>query len=196
MEIITLLEEQMLGKKPFIEPIEGVVIAGGAIRKWFTGKEKNSDVDVFSSSESLLEKFKIEKLKDYIPISSTKNAATFKSGDKIVQLINGKLFNGVKEMFDNFDFTCCQFAWTHQGIYTTSKAIISTLREHLEVQKISKDFAVDSLRRAFKYQMKGFEPCWGTIRDLANSLRELTDEQIKNAVELSPAGGKRLVRFD
>ena len=52
------------------------------------------------------------------------------------------------------------------------------------------------MRRAFKYQRKGFEPCLGTIRDIAEVIRTLNEEELKAQVELSPAGGKRFVRFD
>jgi len=58
------------------------------------------------------------------------------------------------------------------------------------------NFAADSLRRAFKYQTKGFTPCAGTIRDLATAFTTITREQIQAQVEMSPNGGKRLVRFD
>jgi hypothetical protein len=53
-----------------------------------------------------------------------------------------------------------------------------------------------AVRRSFKYQTKGFFPCAGTMRSLAEAIRSLTDDEIKKQVEMSPAGGQRIVRFD
>ena len=177
MEILTLKTDEMRGKKPFLEPIENVYIAGGAVRKWFTGQEKDSDLDVFAVNDTALEKFKIKYLKEYQVASSNKMTTTFKKDDKIVQLISGRFYANVNDLFDSFDFTLCHFAWTTQGIFGTKEGVISTLRNHLAVHKLNKDFAVDSLRRAFKYHKKGFEPCWGTLRDLTSVFQTLTQNK-------------------
>jgi hypothetical protein len=102
----------------------------------------------------------------------------------------------VEDLLDSFDFTVCQFAYDGSNVFSTPEAIISVTRNHLGVHNISKEFAVDSLRRAFKYSKKGYYPCNGTIQKLADSLRGLTAEEVKNAVEISPGGGRRLIRID
>lgn len=186
----------MAGHRPPIEPTEGSWIAGGAVRRWFNDGESLQDVDVFAPTLGSLDAFRKERLSGFDESQKTTNAITYWNGKIKVQLITGRLFPTVEACLDAFDFTICQFAWTKAGIYTTEEAIISTLRRHLSVHRITKEFALDSMRRAFKYQRKGFEPCLGTIRDIAIVIRTLDEEELKNQIELSPAGGKRFVRFD
>ena len=191
--IIQLLADHMLGEKPPIEPSAGCIVAGGSVRRWFSGSEKLSDVDVFAPSASHHAEFMGGKTADLIV--ETKHAATFNCSGVRLQLIKFYQPN-LAALFESFDFNVCQFAWTEDGIFATEDAVIGVLRGHLSVVKLSKEFAIDSLRRAFKYQKKGFEPCAGTLRDIAKNFRELTEEQINAQVEISPGGGKRIVRFD
>lgn len=185
----------MAGDIPPVSPSCGVFIAGGCVRRWFTGKEPLSDIDVFAPSEKGLLEF-IGKLGNNLePVYETQNADTYLVKDCRIQLIKFH-YSTAEELVNNFDFNVCQFVWTETGIFATQKAIIGTLRGHLSVNRILKNFAADSLRRAFKYQLNGFLPCAGTIRDLATSFVELTPEEIKAQIELSPKGGNRIVRFD
>ena len=195
MSIVQLKLDDMRGVIPPVTPTSGCFIAGGSVRRWFTGHEDLSDVDVFAPAEENHTAFLEAIGKPAKLIDKTKHASTYLVDGVRVQLI--KFFRAnIDELFSNFDFNVCQFAWTEQGVFATQEAVIGVLRGHLAVGKIRKDFAVDSLRRTFKYQMKGFEPCAGTIRDIARSFIELTEEEIKKQVEQSPKGGKRIVRFD
>lgn len=193
MSLIQLKLDDMRGTIPPVSPIHGCWIAGGAVRGWFCGEEL-SDVDVFGPEQQALDNFVSanNKLKK---IDETPRAVTYDLDGLRVQTIR-VFHNTPQSLLENFDFNVCQFAWSESGIFATRDAIIGTLRKHLSVCKITKEFAVDSLRRAFKYQRKGFIPCAGTIRDLANAVRELTAEEINNQVVVSPHGGSRLVRFD
>lgn len=191
IELIELSIEDMRGAKPPFEPPPNCWVAGGAVRRWFTGDEKLSDVDIFGPADDI---------KDFVDTCGfaktfeSKNAITFKKDGAAIQAILLP-FKNVEACLDSFDFTLCQFAWDGTRIYTTPKAIIGTLRRHLAVHILG-EFAVDSLRRAFKYQEKGFKPCAGTIRDLALGLSGMSQTDIQNAVEISPKGGIRTVRYD
>lgn len=196
MNLIKLLSEEMFGDKPIIEPTKDCWLAGGAVRGWFTGSEKLSDVDVFGVSADALKAFQSERLTDFKEVGSNPNAVSLSNGKTLVQLIVGQPRPTVTATFDSFDFTLCQFAWAEDGIWATSKALVSTLRNHLEIHKIQQPFALDSLRRAFKYQRKGFEPCVGTLKALAEALQLLTPEEIATQVSISPGGGKRIFQFD
>ena len=198
IELITLKPDEMLGQKPPFVPVGGTWIAGGAIRQWFSRTEESSDIDIFAINEKSLLDFKNEYLLSpyYKMTNKTKYQETWSNHELSLQLINIKYYANAHELLDSFDFTICQFAWDGKTIYSTKEAVISTLRKHLAVHRIAPEFAVDSLRRAFKYNQKGYKPCWGSLRDLANSLRVLTPEQIQQAVEISPAGGRRLERYD
>ena len=99
-------------------------------------------------------------------------------------------------MLDGFDFNVCQFAWDGSKVFATMEAIVGALRGHLAVNKLQPGFEMDSFRRAFKYQRRGFLPCAGTMLTLATALQSLTPEKIKEQVEMSPGGGKRFIHFD
>jgi len=198
VNIADIHESLMVGQKPDFVPFPNRAwIAGGAIRRWFAGTEELSDVDVFFPSQEVFDAY-VQTLtgngfsKTYV----SQNADTYSNGKHLVQCIKVNFFKDVNELFDSFDFTLCQFAWDGNKIYSTTEAIISVLRKHLGVHKIKEEFAVDSLRRAFKYCSKGYKPCSGTIIDLANSMIGLTKEKVATAVEISPAGGKRIIRID
>lgn len=187
----------MRGKKPDITLVDGSCIAGGAVRQWFTGREGISDIDIFFQNESALKSFIAQSLpSNTAPVHQTVNADTYLKGEQVIQCIKLKYFVDIQELFDSFDFTCCQFAFCDGKIYSTVEAVVSTLRGHLGIHKIQKGFELDSLRRAFKYQKKGFKPCLGTMRSLAESFRDIQPEDLAKQTEISPAGGKRLIRYD
>lgn len=192
--IVQLNLDDMRGPKPAVEPACGCWIAGGAVRAWFTGGEKVSDIDVFGPSLQATADFVNSLFRPKL-VGAHSNAETYLVYGSLVQVI--KLFKpNIDELLYGFDYNVCQFAWTGEGIFATQEAIIGALRGHLAVGRISHDFAMDSLRRAFKYQKKGYAPCAGTLRDIANALRKLSDEDVKNQVEISPSGGKRTVHMD
>lgn len=194
MSLIQLKPDDMRGVEPPIKPIAGCFICGGAVRRWFNDREKLSDVDVFAPSAEHHVNF-MKSLPSAEVSSDHANATTYTVDGVLVQCIK-KYFPTLQDTIESFDFNVCQFGWCESGIFATAPAIIGVLRGHLAVNKLVKAFATDSLRRAFKYQRKGFSPCLGTIRDLALGLRELTEEEIKTQIEISPKGGKRGIRYD
>lgn len=196
IELIKIPKDQLKGKKPILEPVPNVFICGGAIRQWFLGTEASSDIDVFGTTPEVLEDFIYTSLKNCKLLSENPFTKTFDYKGQFVQVMYGLPFHNILDAFESFDFTICQFAWFNDEIYSTANAICSALRGHLGVHEINQNFAVDSLRRAFKYQSKGYIPCSGTIRDLGLGFVNLTDEQIKKQLEISPNGGLRTVRID
>lgn len=192
--IIQLKLDDMRGSIPPVKPAAGCFIAGGAVRRWFTGLEKLSDVDIFAPSKETLSAF-LATIDGAEKVDETKNADTYLLKDTRIQLI--KHYRPTVELLLNsFDFNVCQFAWDEKGIWATPEAAIGTLRGQLSVAQITPEFAMDSMRRAFKYQDKGFKPCDGTIRDISNIVATLNREQIESQIVISPHGGRRIVRFD
>ncbi len=192
--IIQLKLDDMRGEIPPLKPSNGCFIAGGAIRRWFTGKEDLSDVDVFAPSEANHAAY-LATIGNAVKLDETANAVTYQVDKTKLQLIKHYRAS-VQELVDSFDFNVCQFAWDESGIWATPEAAIGTLRGHLSIAKITKEFSIDSLRRAFKYQNKGFKPCDGTIRDISKVISELSKEEVEAQVTMSPKGGSRIVRFD
>lgn len=209
VQLTTIDLAQMRGKIPeFPFPRNGWV-AGGAVRGWFTGAETLSDVDVFfPDSESLASYVKLlenaapfdfdknKPIEVFKRVQTTPNAITLSNGTFPIQCIHAKFYPDIAALLDSFDFTVCQFAWDGTTVYTTGDALISVLRDHLGVHVITKEGAVDSLRRAFKYCKKGFHPCNGSLLKIADSLRGLTEQEIRDAVTISPNGGRVILRFD
>lgn len=198
IELITIEPSLMLGQKPDVPhiPIGGGWIAGGAVRGWFTGNEKLSDVDVFFSNNDLCIQY-VENIKHagYEQIGEHKNALTFSNGKVLLQCIIAKFYKDVNELLDSFDYTVCQFAYDEKTIYSTPFALISVLRNHLGVHKLEGN-VVDSLSRSFKYAKKGFYPCNGSLQKMAHALRGLTEQQVNDAIQISPGGGISMIRFD
>lgn len=196
LQVIKLDQSVFLGKKPLITPTEGIWIAGGAIRQWFNGNEAPSDIDIFGFSEEKLKAFEETTFKGFKKLVENAQLSSYSYHGQLVQVIKYDFYNNVADLLDSFDFSVCQFAWDGAEVYATQSAVISVLRKHLRVHKISKELAADSLRRAFKYQRKGYEPCLGTIRDLALSFQSLTESQIQEQISISPGGGLRTVGVD
>ena len=197
MKTVIEIDKSLLrGKEPALKPIEGTWIAGGAIRQWFVGNENSSDIDFFAQND---EKFDllIKHLENLCGKRTLEkeHAISYLYRGQLVQAIKFN-FRDVQLMFDEFDFNVCQFAWDGTKVYSTLFAMTSVLRGHLGVSKIHKGLAVDSLRRAFKYAKKGYEPCNGTLQDIAKSLAGLNEEQIKSQVTVSPGGGTILHVID
>lgn len=195
IELINIPESLMRGTKPNVTVTPNCWIAGGAIRAWFTGSEKSRDIDVFgtdvASISDLLQKNKLDRVLDKSP-----HATTYAHRPFPVQAI-WFTKGSVAELLESFDFSLCQFAWDGESIFSTVEAVTSVLRRHLGIARIQPGFEMDSLRRAFKYQAKGFKPCLGTLRDLANSIRSIPQEDIERQIEISPNGMTRgTIRWD
>ena len=196
IELIKLDQGAFIGKRPIISPTKDVWIAGGAIRQWFNDGESMSDIDIFGKSQQALDNFINEKLWAANKISEQDHLSSFSLNGQLIQVIKYDYYDSVHDLLDSFDFTVCQFAWDGEIVYSTEASIVSVLRKHLRVHQITKELAADSLRRAFKYQRKGYIPCLGTLKDIALSFQNLTEEEIKQQITISPGGGTRFVGVD
>lgn len=194
MNIVEIPRMLLTGEPTDLKITQGTWVAGGAIRCWYLQKPNKSDIDFFFVSEQAAEDFKRENNIGN-PRYVHKNADTFLVNGMRIQLI--KLYHSnVESLLDSFDFTICQFAYDGKTVYATADAMITAARGHLMVHKIQQGYELDSLRRAFKYAKKGFEPCLGCLKMIAESFRELPQESLSNQFEISPSGGKRVLRYD
>lgn len=196
IDLIKLEQETFIGQRPIVSPTKDVWIAGGAIRQWFNDGELMTDIDVFGKNQESLDNFISEKLWAAEKISEQNHLSSFSLNGQLIQVIKYDYYDSVHNLLDSFDFTVCQFAWDGKTVYSTEAAIVSVLRKHLRVHQITKELAADSLRRAFKYQRKGYIPCLGTLKDIALSFQNLTEEEIKQQITISPGGGTRFVGVD
>ena len=184
--IITLEERHMRGTKPDVRLVPGTWVAGGAVRRWFTGEKQENDIDVFCSSLSEYEDAANEFIKVNGLIERIRNDRMVMFQKSPIQLLLHPRFTTSRETIEHFDFALCQFAWINGEIIATMEAVLSTLRNHLAVAKIQPGYEIDSLRRAFKYAKQGYQPCIGTVRDLAAALHSATSENIQKFQTISP----------
>lgn len=196
IELIKLDQSVFRGNRPQISPILDVWFAGGAVRQWFTGGEAASDIDVFGKNQESLDRFIKEKLFSAKKLSEQDHLSSFSLNGQLIQVIKYNYYDSISSLLDSFDFTICQFGWDGETVFATESALVSSLRGHLRVHQITPEFAADSLRRAFKYQLKGYIPCLGTLKDLALSFQGLTKETIEQQIAISPEGGVRFVGVD
>ncbi len=183
MEYIKLKESHMAGRKPEITLIDGSWVAGGSVRRWFSGEKQDSDIDVFlADKDSLPRLVEVNGLVERVRYKD--RVVMFKNSP--VQVILEPQFGNMRECIDHFDFTICQFAWDGNEIISGVEAILSVMRKNLAIHSVQAGYEVDTLRRAFKYQRCGYRPCIGTIRDLVASIRSATDEDAAKFNEISP----------
>jgi hypothetical protein len=92
----------------------GPWIAGGMGRQLVIGESNFNDIDVWFNNHRQLELTRNRLLTTYKgqiwQEYNSVNAETWTVGDYKIQLIKKKFFNSVEEVFDGFDFTCCQVA--------------------------------------------------------------------------------------
>lgn len=196
INLIELDQNSFRGEKPQISPSKDVWFAGGAIRQWFQDGEAASDIDVFGKSQEALDGFIKEKLSSAKKLFEKDHLYSFSLNGQIIQVIKYNYYENINNLIDSFDFTICQFGWDGNTVWASESAIVSCLRGHLRVHKITPELAADSLRRAFKYQLKGYIPCLGTLKDLVLSFQGLSKEEIEKQITISPGGGTRFVGVD
>jgi hypothetical protein len=173
----------MQGAQPSVTLPEGCWVAGGAIRRWFTGETQESDIDVFCESPEAEELIaKENRLSGVQRLKHGEQSTNFKGSP--IQIIHNPRFVSPEDTIAHFDFALCQFFWDGSRIGATIEAILSTTRKRLAVAKIQGGYEIDSLRRAFKYARAGYWPCVGTIRELAKALNGAQDVSKFN--EISP----------
>jgi len=193
-DLIILQEQEMWGRLPSmsIDLPQGFVIAGGAIRRWFTGEEQTSDIDLFRVDGK--EEYELP-IKGLSKKRSTQIQDTYKLGNQTVQVIK-RPYDSIENLIESFDYQHCQFSYDGTTIYATKEAIITSVRKHLSLNNVIEGFELDTLRRAFKYCKQGFMPCVGTIQAIGKMLQD-SDSILDEQAQLSPSGGRRkVIRFD
>lgn len=131
-------------------------LTGGALRH-FLLKQKILDYDYFFKNEKDF-KEAIDKLKKNGAIlkENLSKIKTFKINRKEIQLVGEKFFKNEKELLNHCDFTITQFIlWKdEENIYSTRKALNDLKKKELIIHKIT--YPLTTLKRAFKYQSRGF----------------------------------------
>lgn len=165
----------------------GPWIAGGAARlTWYNRNVGDHDIDVFFKNEQqwaeysqfCSNKFTIEHS------ITTSNASTneIKIDDfKIkLQIIKKDWYENYTGIFNNFDFTCCQFVTDGKTVVATEDAIADCSQEILRHNSYTKR-ELDT-RRIIKYLLYGFKPDNNILTQIVklNHSNELTSNWSQN----------------
>lgn len=122
----------------------------------------------------------------------TEKFTNLKFKDMTLQIIKSFTYPGYKEVINSFDFTICQAVVfckreiddLHEkeifvvDFYCHDKFFEDVLTKSLQVSNLP--FPVDSLRRAFRFNEKGYKPCKETIFKLATAIHDMDNEQFDN----------------
>jgi hypothetical protein len=167
--------------KKFLDSCEGMkfIVAGGAVRDAYchNGKMPN-DIDLFFKEESdfeeTLSRFGEDKSKKII--SKKENdyniSLEIEDEDQVqykIQLINFVYALTIEELFQEFDFTICQFACDFENLYMGKYAVKDALSKQLVVNTLT--YPVSSLRRILKYKDQGYSMCSGAMKDFILKVR-------------------------
>lgn len=190
MELIRLRQEDLQLPLPQFD-LRGCWLAGGIVRDSVLGA-KASDADVFGKNSEAWQSFLDANQRG--KVSRAPKMWSFKA-ELPVQIILRE-YASIEACLDSFDYTICQFAFDGEFAWATEAALVDTFRRRLVVHKITKEFALDSLRRAQKYIKKGYTACAGTLADIGRSFRDVSEEELQKQMEYYPSGLVRIVRFD
>lgn len=174
--------------KILFDNIEGDFwVAGGAIARFLSG-DKQSDIDLFTSSRDNAAKLicQLRSKYEFKPYYITPNAikGTIKFFEKILKVdVVKNMFKSPQETIDNFDFTVTCFAVNRDTFYYHPTACFDLLRKKLVVNNLN--HPVDSMRRLQKYNRRGFTACNGTIGEIAEAIHQLSPDDME-IVEFYP----------
>lgn len=195
--LTTVSPENLKTDIPDIKLQPDLFIAGGAIRDSILGIPYD-DIDVFGPEESLKKQQKILESRGYKIVYDTEKLATLKKDKIKIQLISRKDTETIESCLNQFDFTICQFAYdpTDNELYCNPDGLIHLFEKRLVLNTEGFPFPLDTMRRLQKYIQKGYTICNGGIKELADAIRGMSDEDLKEQVEFYPDKSLRIMRWD
>lgn len=181
--------QKLLNRVPYIGP-SGPWVAGGAVRRTFTGEPLDSDFDFFFKNQEQLNAFKqgLEsvgaKLVSFNDMNETwiipdefdsneyegiNKRYTYIQSAKI-QLIKFKFFDTLEEVLDAFDYTIAQFGFDGIDFVMSEFSLWDVARKRLVPHKIT--YGTSSVRRMLKYASQGYTVCQGCIGTVLEQIAE------------------------
>lgn len=144
----------------------GPWLAGGAIVRALTGEKQSSDLDFFFASAEQHAAFVVAMQDSGLVASFSENIAgvkfklkssgfwPFRSPRPDVQAVKLKWFATPEAVLEDFDLTCCQFAYDGHEIITSELAIDDLKHKQLRVHKIGNP--ASTLHRSMRLSRRGF----------------------------------------
>lgn len=184
-----------------------VFVAGGCIRDLLNDNTPK-DYDIFCTSEEVIDKLKNNLLDAGASVTSEYDKYVNLSFNRMtIQIVKLFTYKTPQELIDTFDFTICQACVfcekilnPHESLNDASLSIIEVtlaqstpytyipgfikcqtyfedvLTKNLRIAKLT--YPVDSLRRAFRFNEKGFKPCKETLFIMSKAIHDMDENDI------------------
>lgn len=158
-------------------PKDKFIVGGGAVRDLYCFNNKiPNDIDLFFRNEddyfevkkAIEESYSTAKFKNSSDFNTTYECASLNKDGTIdfevkIQLIKAKWYKDIKELFESFDFTLCQFATDFKKIYFAEHSVKDAISKKIVVNNI--EYPVSSFRRYLKYISQGYYACGGSMKE-------------------------------
>ena len=150
--------------------LDGVWLAGGAVRRTISGASLDSDYDFFFRDADTLEKWSSLLPSNFAPVRETEHHKQWRGtidgvdGPIDVQAIRFKYYASVEEVIDSFDYTICMVAVSGDDLVTTPEALWDLGRKRLAIHRVT--YPVSTMRRMLKYTGQGYTACQGCMATL------------------------------
>ena len=149
---------------PPLHLFDGPWIAGGAVRRMIDGDPlSKGDIDIFFGSgfaKTHLWTAALEKVGTEVFKSAYATTFEVPIGDNLyrIQLITRRGYNGIMDLFRDFDFTVCQMAYDGANITAAKQGLEDLAARKLTTSEHGKSNRKNLLHRTFKYIRYGFLP--------------------------------------
>jgi hypothetical protein len=132
---------------------EGPWVLGGAARKEYFGLQQDSDYDIYFQSEEVFEYTNNILLERALP-DINNYRYRYIIGGAVIELCLF-FYPTIKEHFDNFDFTVCQFGYDGSSFHFGQSAILDW--NHKRLSLVTKDSKIYT-KHMEKYVARGLVP--------------------------------------
>jgi len=168
-----------------LPPLVNCWIAGGAARDIFLEQDFTADIDVFfKHSEAAGDWIDHLRNKGY-PEKSSTYARTFtvpyKNTQIELQIVELGYWDNLEQLFDDFDWTVCQFSYDSDGLYFRIRAVQDLMKNELHWCKIKSGYG--GVMRMIKYVNKGYTLSEETVKEFLRAMVDcppLIEKEWKN----------------
>lgn len=145
--------------------VNGPWVAGGSLLRTYTGMPLDSDIDLFFSSESMMQEYVNNIIqgsmfgkyttKDYIVTEWHQSlTVSYLNRDWKIQCVSFVYFKDIVELFSSFDFNICMWAYDGENVHTCETTVDAVNSKTIKINKIN--YPSVTLKRLVKYMRQGY----------------------------------------
>lgn len=157
-ENLNRLDERVLG---WVTSTEGLVLAGGSLRKLVDNSDVLLDYDLFlvGDNKEAVKKDVVNHLKvigeKVFECPEGKLYSYVLKGTKIkIQLIDKRTYSDVWDLLSSFDITACCAVWDGDNIFRNNRFVFDVLNKRINLNTV--EYPVATIKRIEKYIQKGY----------------------------------------